>query len=85
MFARDAGYKYSNCRIFLTMVGDDGLTYIGGKPGLSTRDCYLECDNLEPGSYQLFCEVDWSSNAPSENYVVTCYGADSANFEDATE
>ena len=45
----------------------------------------MECMNLDSGTYQLFCEVDWLSSAPSNEYVVTCYGVDSANFVNDTK
>ena len=46
----------------------------------------MECDDLEPGTYQLFCEVDWLSSSPPENeFVVSCYGVDSANFVNETK
>lgn len=61
MFPEDSGYKYSNCRLFLLKVSG-GDQYIKGNTGLTTRDCYLQCENLEEGDYYLFCEVDWLSS-----------------------
>lgn len=50
MFPENSGYKYSNCRLFLLKVGDQH-EYIKGNTGLSTRDCYLHCENLDEGNY----------------------------------
>jgi hypothetical protein len=61
------------------------MEYIKGNSGLHERDCYLECESLETGTYQLFCEVDWLSSSPDNDFVVTCYGIDSANFVSETK
>lgn len=84
MFPENSGYKYSNTRLFLAKKGDM-MDYIKGNSGLQERDCYLECDDLESGTYQLFCEVDWLSSSPESDFVVSCYGVDSCNFSDLTK
>lgn len=83
MFPENSGYNYSNCRLFLLKTGEEHV-YIKGNTGLKTRDCYLQCENLEEGNYSLFCEVDWLSSSPESSFVVTCYGTGGANFENET-
>jgi len=39
---------------------------------------------LEEGEYYLYTEVDWLSSTADTSFVVTCYGAGGANFENST-
>jgi len=93
MVPRDSGYQYSDGRLFLVQLADDRdptneveIQYVKGAKGFHTRDIHLEC-TLEPGSYCLFTEVDWSpASKPADNsYCVTCYGASKVYLENDAE
>ena len=72
-FPRNAAYDYSNCRIILMKIDTD-LTdadedgdkledsYIGVATSPYDRDMHVEVENMEPGEYYVFAELDWQSN-----------------------
>ena len=55
-----------------------------GTHGLKKRDCYLEFDELEPGEYYMYCEVDWLQATQETAFVATCYGVNTVTFKDAS-
>ena len=86
MFPKNAGYEYSNTRMCLAKVDEEGcLSFVCGTTGLKSRDTYLECEQLDAGDYFLFTEVDWIANTKEKNCNITCYGPTCLMFEDVTE
>ena len=54
--------------------------YLMGTTGIGLRDTYLQCLNLAPGEYRLYCEIDWPVGV-TDHFNVTCYGPSEINFE----
>ena len=54
------------------------LKFVAGKAGKPNRDLHLELDNLMPGTYYLFVEVDWAYS--QREFVVTSYGEGTVKF-----
>ena len=85
MFPKNSGYEYSDARCFLVKINakdaDTKVTYIKGKKTMKTRDCFLEIEELEEGSYYFVGEVDWIESTESQNFTVTSYGAGGAIWE----
>lgn len=85
MFPKNSGYEYSDARCFLVKINakdaDTKVTYIKGKKAMKTRDCFLEIEELEEGSYYFVGEVDWIESTESQNFTVTSYGAGGAIWE----
>ena len=60
MFPRNCGYNYSDCRMFLLKVNDDGTNdYKKGVTSCYQRECYMIYECLERGKWMLYTEVDW--------------------------
>lgn len=69
-FPRSSNYGYSFCRLILV---DEEGNYVSGTSGKPNRDLHLEVDNLQPGNYKLFAEVDWEQYE-HQDFVLTAYG-----------
>jgi calpain-15 len=55
-------YNYGNCRLILARSKDTttkDLQYVAGTAGKPNRDLHLEVEDLQPGTYFLFSEIDW--------------------------
>ena len=62
----------------MILVTADGFEYVAGAAGQPNRDLHLEVENLERGSYYLFCEMDWVHS--ERNFVLTSYGLSAVDF-----
>ena len=77
MFDEDSGYEYSNCRL---LVLNSSNNPIKGKSDIKSRDCFVQCQNLEAGTYHIFCEIDWLPVTEEKTFAVTSYGKDTVDF-----
>jgi hypothetical protein len=44
------------------------------------RDTYVEIENMAPGEYYLFVEVDWPEKSEHTEFCASFYGASGAYF-----
>lgn len=56
---------------------EDGVEFIKGLYEHWERDYYIECQNLNPGKYMAFVEMDWheSVQAKDKCFNLTTYGS----------
>lgn len=81
MFPRNSGYQYSDCRMFLLKINDDGTCdFRKAMTSCYQRECYLIYECLEPGSWMLFTEVDYVSSEYDNQYNITAYCEMPVNF-----
>ena len=85
-FKRDSPYDYSNCRMIIVQIVEDGdslekmkLRYVRGISDWD-RDTHCQIDDLPKGNYYVYSELDWPEGAKHFDYCVTCYGASKSYF-----
>ena len=64
----------------------DGVEFMSGLFEHWERDYYIEKENLPPGKYLAFIEIDWNENLQTDQYSfsLTCYGQGDTLIEDET-
>ena len=65
----------------------DGVTYIDGCVNHKFyRDVYLEIEEVAPGNYAIFVEMDWDQSAtehlPELSYCISSYGIHNVLFSE---
>lgn len=84
LFPKGDAYEYStSCMTLLKAQGEnfeDGLTFIKTVGHGYGRDAYLECENLEAGSYYFAVRMSWKKKNKGHNFVATCYGPGEVKF-----
>lgn len=68
LLPRGAQYKYANCIAYLVKAKRgtdslDGCHFIGKKVTRQDRDTYIECGDLEKGTYFLYVDMEWQPDA----------------------
>ena len=77
-FNRNENYDYSNARLILAKVLDDGsLEYIYGKMKMD-REVWEE-EELDAGEYLVYVEMDWSGENVTD-FVLSAYSRFEAFF-----
>jgi len=84
----DSGYKYTTAKLNLFKINDPSnlkdVSHVKGVFKAGQRDTYLECLDLEPGSYYLVSEVNFISHEFERSYCVNSYGPSDVVFKDVT-
>ena len=89
--AKGRNIKYSSTRFILAKsINDfdieDGVQYIKGIYDHWERDYYIEDEELEPGKYFVFVEIDWHDSIydPEKIFTIITYGQGFSNIVDET-
>ena len=82
-FGPETEYKYSFARLMLLRVVDRQAMAFDCVAAVNDtqRDLHLEVEQLEPGEYYIFAELDWNlvlTDAPQ--FQITAYGRQQAQF-----
>lgn len=84
-FDRKVQYDYSNVRLIVCKIEDPEsdkktLIYKNGKSGYM-RDTWEVYENLEPGEYYMYVEMDWPDKSEHTDFCVSYYGSPTAYFQ----
>lgn len=84
LYEKDCDYKYSfNKQIIVKLINENdwskGFEYVTGCTSeLICRDNYLKVEDLEPGVYYHYIEIQWEDGTekynPQFEFTANCYG-----------
>jgi len=87
-YPRNIKTEYSCLRVILLKQNSatKKLEWVMGKTGNWARDTYLECDQLEKGTYFIYVQIDWyklETPDPESQYLCfNSYGSGPVTFCD---